>query len=213
MNSNLGNAAYTMDEPQHYPFAFSENAALQWVNRQLVKAKPAFHKATFLKPFHQSAEFCGTCHKVHLPVELNGYKWLRGPKSLRRLPPFGRVRPRHHQLLLPPKAQTNCNGCHMPLEETGPGVNFGADDFAGDGRSLVHNHQFLGANTGILHLNRDKMPDADAAIEAHREFNEGVMRVDLFGLREEGRIDGELIAPPARSAWRLNQAQRGCWKP
>ena len=27
VNSNLGNAAYTMDEPQHYPFAFSENAA------------------------------------------------------------------------------------------------------------------------------------------------------------------------------------------
>ena len=33
---------------------------------------------TFLKPLHRSAEFCGTCHKVHLPAELNGYKWLRG---------------------------------------------------------------------------------------------------------------------------------------
>ena len=195
VNSNLGNAAYTMDEPQHYPFAFSENAALQWVNRQLVKAKPAFHKATFLKPFHQSAEFCGTCHKVHLPVELNGYKWLRGQNHYDAFRLSGVSGHGITSFYYPAKAQTNCNGCHMPLEEAGPGVNFGAEDFAGDGRSLVHNHQFLGANTGILHLNRDKMPDADAAIEAHREFNEGVMRVDLFGLREEGRIDGKLIAP------------------
>ena len=51
---------------------------LRWVNRQLVKAKPEFHKKTFLKPLHKTAEFCGTCHKVHLPAELNHYKWLRG---------------------------------------------------------------------------------------------------------------------------------------
>ncbi|HBO50615.1 MAG TPA: hypothetical protein DD471_01420, partial [Planctomycetes bacterium] len=44
----------------------------------LIKGKPAFHKRTFLKPVHQTTEFCGTCHKVHLPEELNKYKWLRG---------------------------------------------------------------------------------------------------------------------------------------
>ena len=55
------------------------NPALQWVNNQLVKAKPEFHKKTFLKPFHKTAEFCSTCHKVRLPVELNHYKeFLRG---------------------------------------------------------------------------------------------------------------------------------------
>ena len=64
---------------QHYPFAFSENPSLQWINNQLIKSKPEFHKKTFLKPFHKSAEFCSTCHKVHLPVELNHYKeFLRG---------------------------------------------------------------------------------------------------------------------------------------
>jgi len=49
------------------------------VNNQLVKAKPEFHKKTFLKPLHKSAEFCSTCHKVSIPKELNGYKdFLRG---------------------------------------------------------------------------------------------------------------------------------------
>ncbi|MEM7247104.1 MAG: hypothetical protein AAF533_17285 [Acidobacteriota bacterium] len=79
VNSPKGNADYTIDEPVHYPFTFSEQPFLRWINRQLVKAKPEFHAATFLKDeVHRSTEFCGTCHKVHLPEELNDYKWLRG---------------------------------------------------------------------------------------------------------------------------------------
>ena len=30
----------------------------------LVKAKPDFHKKTFLKPFHKTAEFCATCRRL-----------------------------------------------------------------------------------------------------------------------------------------------------
>ena len=79
VNGPIGNAAFTIEEAQHYPFAFSENPSLQWINNQLIKAKPELHKKTFLKPFHKSAEFCSTCHKVRLPVELNHYKdFLRG---------------------------------------------------------------------------------------------------------------------------------------
>ena len=62
VDSNVGNADYTIDEPIHYPFAYSTNRALQWINNQLVKAKPAFHNRTFLKPFMREEEFCGTCH-------------------------------------------------------------------------------------------------------------------------------------------------------
>jgi hypothetical protein len=40
INSTRGNADYTIEEPQHYPFAFSDNAVLQLINNQLVKAKP-----------------------------------------------------------------------------------------------------------------------------------------------------------------------------
>ena len=36
---------------------------------------------------------------------------------------------------------------------------------------------------------------ADAAVARHREVNEGVLRLDIFGIREEGAIDGELVAP------------------
>ena len=40
VNSNRGNADYTIEDPLHYPFAFSTHPVLQWINNQLVKAKP-----------------------------------------------------------------------------------------------------------------------------------------------------------------------------
>jgi tetratricopeptide (TPR) repeat protein len=49
---------------------------------------------------------------------------------------------------------------------------------------------FPAANTGVAWL-RDR-PDV---VAAHQKFLEGVMRVDLFGIREGGEIDGKLIAP------------------
>ena len=101
VNSPIGNGDYTIDTPIHYPFTFSKNSALRWINEQLVKAKPAFHKKTFLKPLHKTTEFCGTCHKVHLPEELNGYKWLRGQNFPGHVPPVGRLGSGRLQLLLP----------------------------------------------------------------------------------------------------------------
>ncbi len=53
INSVRGNADYTIEEPQQYPFAYSDNPILQWINNQLVKAKPEFHKKTFLEAVPQ----------------------------------------------------------------------------------------------------------------------------------------------------------------
>ncbi|HET6247237.1 MAG TPA: multiheme c-type cytochrome, partial [Tepidisphaeraceae bacterium] len=69
INSTRGNADYTIEEPIQYPFAFSTNPFLKFINRQLIKARPEFHKQTFLKPLHKSAEFCSVCHKVSIPGE------------------------------------------------------------------------------------------------------------------------------------------------
>ncbi|MEO8496151.1 MAG: multiheme c-type cytochrome, partial [Planctomycetota bacterium] len=188
VNSTRGNADYTIEEPLHYPFAYSENPALQWINNQLVKAKPAFHKRTFLKPFHKTAEFCSSCHKVHLPFALNHYKeFLRGQNHYDPYLLSGVSGHGARSFYYPPKAQDNCNGCHMPLAASD---DFGAK-FFGDAKELsVHSHLFPAANTGIAWL-RDK-PDL---IATHQKFNEGVMRVDIFGVREGGEIDGKLIAP------------------
>lgn len=188
INSPRGNADFTIEEPLHYPFAYSDNAVLQWVNRQLVKAKPEFHKKTFLKPLHKSAEFCGSCHKVHLPEEFNDYKWLRGQNHYDAFLLSGVSGHGVQSFYYPPKAQTNCNGCHMPLH---PSADFAARDFDGSGVTKIHDHQFPSANTAIPHL----LGMPEWVNQRHVEFNEGVMRVDLFGVKKGGTIDGELAAP------------------
>ena len=190
VNSPRGNADYTIDEPPHYPFTFSDDPLLKWVNQQLVKAKPEFHKKSFLKPLHQSDLFCGTCHKVHLPVELNKYKWLRGQDHQDAFRLSGVSGHGITSFYYPPVAEVNCNACHMPL--------MASDDFGTAIRDdsnvrTVHDHMFPSANTAMPML--VDMPRPEEAIEKHREFLQGVMRLDLFALHEGGTIAGELLGP------------------
>lgn len=188
INSNSGNADYTIEEPQHYPFAFSENPLLQWVNNQLVKAKPSFHKKTFLKPLHKTAEFCGSCHKVHLPHALNHYReFLRGQNHYDSWRLSGVSGQGTRSFYYPPVAETDCNGCHMPTLES---TDFGAKIVDDTAKLKTHDHLFPSANTAIAWLR-----GRDEIIAAHQKFLEGVMRVDIFGVREGGTVDSPLTAP------------------
>ena len=188
VNSVRGNADYTIEEPLHYPFTDSENALMRWISRQLVKAKPDFHRKTFLKPLHQTSEFCGTCHKVHLPEELNHYKWLRGQNHYDAFRLSGVSGHGASSFYYPERAEADCNRCHMPLQES---TDFGAKDRDGSGRLTTHDHQFPSANTAIPHL----LGLGDDAIDAHRRFTEGTLRVDAFALRPGGAIDSPVLAP------------------
>jgi hypothetical protein len=194
INSVRGNADYTIEEPVHYPFTFTDNPFLKWVNEQLVKANPGFHKKTFLKPLHQTPEFCGACHKVHLPVEVNDYKFLRGQNHYDSFLLSGVSGHGVSSFYYPPQAEPNCNGCHMPLAASD---DFGARLFEADpdaplfGELAVHDHMFAAANTAVPSL----LGAPESVIEAHRKFLQGVMRVDMFGIKAGGTISGELTAP------------------
>ena len=188
VDSPRGNADFTLAEPVHYPFAFSDSAALRWLNRQLVRAKPDFHKRTFLKPFFRSAELCSGCHKVHLPPELNRYKWVRGQNHYDSYLLSGVSGHGAQSFYYPDKAVPTCAGCHMPLQ---PSRDFGAQDFDGSGQVAVHDHQFPGANTAIPHL-LGFPPEIQAKLA---KFNTGIARLDLFALHDGPGLDGELHAP------------------
>lgn len=190
INSVKGNADYTIEEPLHYPFAGSSLPTLQWINGQLIKAKPAFHRKTFLKPFHKTAEFCSTCHKVHLPPELNKYKWLRGQNHYDSFLLSGVSGHGVASFYYPEKAEENCNNCHMPLETSS---DFGARDFDSSGQLKIHSHLFPSANTAIPVL--VGLDNAMEVVAAHQAFQAGIVRVDLFGVRRGGTIDGPLEAP------------------
>jgi hypothetical protein len=188
INSPRGNADYTISAPQHYPFTFSDNRFLRWVNQQLVKAKPAFHQKTFLKPLHREPNFCGTCHKVHLPPELNDYKWLRGQNHQDAYHLSGVSGHGASSFYYPPRAVHKCAECHMPLTAS---EDFGAAHFDQSGTLKVHDHQFVGANTALPVM----MGSPPWVNEAHRGFLENALRVDIFGLKPGGTINSPLVAP------------------
>jgi tetratricopeptide (TPR) repeat protein len=209
--ASVGNADYTIEEPIHYPFARSDNGILQWINNQLVKAKPDFHKKMFLKPIHKSAEFCSTCHKVSLPYELNHYKeWLRGQNHYDSYHLSGASGHGARSFYYPAKAFENCASCHMPLQESN---DFGARLFEGAKKPSIHDHRFTTANTGLAFLlgerlrlrtrsgtvfNPDDIPTADMTrvIEAHRKFlQQPFVRVDLFGVHRGHDPSGPVLGP------------------
>ncbi|HEX5220079.1 MAG TPA: multiheme c-type cytochrome [Verrucomicrobiae bacterium] len=203
VNSTKGNADYTIDEPIHYPFAYSTNRLLQYINQQLVKAKPEFHKKTFLKPVMRTAEYCSTCHKVSIPQELTKYKeFLRGQNHYDTFLLSGVSGHGARSFYYPEKAQPNCAGCHMPLKES---EDFGANFFndANLSTRYIHSHLFPGANTGIPHLRGDTN-----TIKAQEEFLKGSLRVDIFGVKEGGLIDSPLTAPLRPQVPALKRGQR-----
>jgi tetratricopeptide (TPR) repeat protein len=207
INSSIGNGDCTIEEPQHYPFAYSKNAFLQWLNNQVVKAKPDFHKKSMLKPFHKTAEFCSVCHKVSIPIEVTHYReFQRGQNHYDSYLLSGVSGVGARSFYYPQEAKTNCAECHMPLVASG---DFGSRDFDGSGERKIHDHIFVGANTGLPALLTEEphgRPYAEGlqqAIRAHLDFLAGTdwdgkdkkLRIDLFGLKEGGTIDGKLLAP------------------
>jgi len=187
VNSVRGNADYVIEDPLHYPFAFSNNPFFKWINHQLIRAKPEFHKRTFLKPFHKSAEFCSVCHKVHIPEDLNDYKFLRGQNHYDAFLLSGVSGHGARSFYYPTTAKGNCAECHMPPQ---PSNDFGAKHYPGVDGLAVRDHLFRGANTALPFFR-----GREDIVRKHQEFLRGCVRVDIFGIRNGGTVDGELLAP------------------
>ena len=202
-----GNGGYTIATPEHYPFTNAESELLQWLNGQLIRAKPDFHRQSFLKPLHRSAEFCASCHKVSIPPELNHYKdFLRGQNHYDSFLLSGVSGHGARSFYYPAKASENCNVCHMPLV---PSNDPAADMFPGAAVASVHNHLFPAANTALPTILADAADQSEeskafeAAAATHAAFLRGTqpngldrkLRVDIFGLKEGGRTDGALRGP------------------
>ena len=189
VNSTRGNADYTIDEPQHYPFAQSKNPILQWVNETLVKAKPEMHKRTFLQPAIKDSKFCSTCHKVSIPYALNHYKdFLRGQNHWDTFLLSGVSGHGARSFYYPPIAKGECINCHMNFVASN---DFGARDFDGKPGREIHDHTFPGANTALPTF----LGKPDIAKIHEKYLKEKKVRIDLFALRDGGSINGDLLGP------------------
>ncbi len=191
LNSPRGNADYVIGQPAEYPLAHAEQPILRWINHQLILARPALHKRTFLKPeVHRSSEFCGACHKVFLPESLNDYRWLRGQNHYDSFRLSGVSGVGAQSWYYPATAETNCNGCHMKSVASGDIAATARGPF---GELTVLDHGFNHSNPATPLLSG--LPDPAGVLASCEAFNKDVMRVDLFGIREGGEIDGKLHAP------------------
>src|SRR5947209_19149854 len=124
-----------------HELAASKNRVVRAVHDFMTYLNPEPHRRTFLKPFMrtQTAEFCSTCHKVHLDVPVNHYRWFRGFNEYDNWQASGVSGYGARSFYYPPKSQ-QCADCHMPQVAS-------HDDGNRDGN--VHSHAFPGANTAL----------------------------------------------------------------
>jgi Tfp pilus assembly protein PilF len=179
VRSTMGQGDFEIEYPPLHDLAASENPMLRAVHDQLTYIDPQPHREIFLKPFHkdQSPDFCSSCHKVHLDVPVNNYRWFRGFNDYDNWQASG-MSGEGARSFYYPKAPQTCSDCHMPtVPSTDPAARNG----------VVRSHRFAAANTALPFVNGDK-----TQLEAVQNFlRTGAISVDIFGLvRGEGPAAG-----------------------
>ena len=170
VGSTMGQGDFTIEYPPLHDLATSGNPLLRNVHDLLLRLAPKPHRDTFIKPFHreQSAEFCSSCHKVHLDVPVNDYRWVRGFNEYDNWQASGVSGQGARSFYYPETPQT-CSSCHMPLVRSD-------DPAARDG--FVRSHRFPGANTALPFVNRD--PEQLKAVQDF--LRAGQVSIDVFGI-------------------------------
>jgi tetratricopeptide (TPR) repeat protein len=185
VKSTMGQGDFTIEYPPLHDLAVSDNRLLRWGHDFLLRLDPQPHRQTFLKSFHRerAPEFCSSCHKVHLDVPVNAYRWLRGFNEYDNWQASGVSGQGARSFYYPPKPQ-QCHDCHMPL--------VAADDPAArDGH--VHSHRFPGANTALPYVNGDA-----EQLRVTQEFLQaGQVTLDVFALARAPAGEAEPAAAAA----------------
>src|SRR6266581_8052906 len=183
VKSTMGQGDFFLEYPKLHELAASDNPLVRKLHDFVVRLNPEPHRRTFLISFvpADTAEFCSSCHKVHLDVPVNHYRWIRGFNEYDNWQASG-VSGQGARAFYYPKSPMNCADCHMPQVHSG-------DD--GNIRGFVHSHRFPGANTAVPTANQDQ-----AQYEFAKTFlQDNQLSVDIFAISPAGRETNA----PARS--------------
>jgi Flp pilus assembly protein TadD len=175
VKSTMGQGDFFLEYPKLHEMAASENPLVRKLHDFVVRLNPEPHRRTFLKPFMRAdtAEFCSSCHKVHLDVPVNHYRWIRGFNEYDNWQASG-VSGQGARAFYYPKSPMNCADCHMPQVPSNDEGNV-------DG--LVHSHRFPGANTAVPMANQDQ-----AQYEFAKKFlQDKQLSVDIFAISPAGK--------------------------
>jgi tetratricopeptide (TPR) repeat protein len=167
VDSSMGNGGFTIEYPALHQLMTSKNPIIKTSVDFMTYLNPEPHRRTFMKPFmtQQSSEYCSACHKVHLDVPVNNYRWFRGFNDYDNWQASG-FGEGARSFYYPPEGKT-CAGCHMPQEDS-------SELASKDGKG--HSHRFVAANTALSHANMD-----EAQTAAEQKFlTSGFITVDIF---------------------------------
>jgi tetratricopeptide (TPR) repeat protein len=170
VKSTMGQGDFYLEYPKLHELAATQNKVARALHDFLIRLNPEPHRRVFLKPFmrEQTAEFCSSCHKVHLDVPVNHYRWFRGFNEYDNWQASGVSGQGARSFYYPPKPQ-QCADCHMPAE---------ASHDAGNINGFVHSHRFPGANTAVPTANEDA-----PQLKLTEDFlKNGALTVDIFAL-------------------------------
>jgi Tfp pilus assembly protein PilF len=175
VKSTMGQGDFTLEYPKLHELAASDNLFVRTMHDFVVKLNPEPHRRTFLKPFMrtQVAEFCSSCHKVHLDVPVNHYRWVRGFNEYDNWQASG-VSGQGARSFYYPANPMMCADCHMPQVPSND---------AGNVNGLVHSHRFPGANTAVPTANADPKQ-----LEISKRFlQDKQLSVDIFAVSPAGK--------------------------
>ncbi|MGB0035506.1 MAG: multiheme c-type cytochrome, partial [Candidatus Acidiferrales bacterium] len=124
VKSSMGQGDYELEYPALHRLAASPSPFLRRVHDFLTELNPEPHRRVFLKPFMrtQTAEFCSVCHKVHLDVAVNQYRWTRGFNEYDNWQASGVSGEGARSFYYPQQSQ-QCADCHMPLTKSADAGN------------------------------------------------------------------------------------------
>jgi Flp pilus assembly protein TadD len=170
VKSTMGQGDFYLEYPRLHELAATKNPLARELHDFLIKLNPEPHRRVFLKPFMrtQTAEFCSSCHKVHLDVPVNHYRWFRGFNEYDNWQASGVSGQGARSFYYPPKS-SQCADCHMPLVRSND---------IGNINGFVHSHRFPGANTALPVANQD--PEQ---LKITEDFlKDKILSVDIFAL-------------------------------
>ena len=170
VKSTMGQADFMLEYPELHALAASKNPIVRALHDFSIKLNPEPHRRVFLKPFMQTQtpEFCSSCHKVHLDVPVNNYRWFRGFNEYDNWQASGVSGFGARSFYYPAKSQ-GCPDCHMPATKSND---------MGNVNGFVHSHAFPGANTALPVANQDQHQ-----LELEENFlKSGAVSVDIFAL-------------------------------
>ena len=185
VKSTMGNGDFVLEYPALQKLVASKNPFLHGMIDFLIEENPEPHRRTFLKPFMRNApaDYCSACHKVHLDVPVDNYRWVRGFNDYDNWQASGVSGMGARSFYYPAKPM-NCVDCHM--------MRVPSHD-AGNVDGTVHSHRFIAANTAVPFVNRDKIQLTDT----EKFLEDKKVRVDIFAISPEtSPLKGHVAADP-----------------